>query len=66
MHDGSLATLEAVVDQYDAGGRGHPNTDPLIEPLGLDSTEKSDLVAFLRALTDDEFLTNPAFADPHP
>jgi len=29
-------------------------------------TEKSDLVAFLRALSDDEFLANPAFADPEP
>jgi cytochrome c peroxidase len=66
MHDGSLATLEAVVEQYDAGGRGHENTDPLIQPLALDASEKSDLVAFLRALTDDEFLTNPAFADPEP
>jgi cytochrome c peroxidase len=64
MHDGSLATLEAVVEQYDAGGRGHANTDPLIQPLGLNATEKADLVAFLRALTDDEFLLNPAFADP--
>jgi cytochrome c peroxidase len=66
MHDGSLATLEAVVEHYDVGGRGHANTDPLIQPLGLDATEKSDLVAFLRALTDDEFLANPAFADPEP
>lgn len=64
MHDGSLATLEAVVDQYDAGGRGHENTDPLIKPLGLSDDEKADLVAFLNALTDEAFLTNPAFGDP--
>lgn len=64
MHDGSLATLEAVVDHYDAGGRGHENTDPLIKPLGLGDIDKADLVAFLKALTDEAFLTNPAFADP--
>jgi cytochrome c peroxidase len=64
MHDGALPTLEAVVDHYDAGGRGHDNTDPLIKPLGLSDTDKADLVAFLEALTDEAFLTNPALADP--
>lgn len=64
MHDGSLPTLEAVVEQYDAGGRGHDNTDPLIKPLGLGDQDKADLVAFLKALTDEAFLTNAAFSDP--
>ncbi|HVY25924.1 MAG TPA: cytochrome c peroxidase [Polyangiaceae bacterium] len=64
MQDGSLLTLEAVVDQYDAGGRGHANTDPLIQPLGLSVEEKADLVSFLKALTDETFLDNPDFADP--
>lgn len=61
MHDGSVATLEDVVDQYDRGGRGHPSTDPEIAPLGLNAGEKADLVAFLRALTDDAFLHDPRF-----
>lgn len=56
MHDGSLATLEDVVDHYDRGGTGHPATDPAIHPLALSSAEKADLVAFLRALTDRSFL----------
>lgn len=64
MHDGSLATLEEVVEHYDQGGRGHPDTDPLIRPLGLTPEEKSDLVAFLRALTDETFLTDPRYAPP--
>lgn len=64
MQDGSLPTLEAVVEHYDAGGRGHQNTDPLIQPLGLSADEKADLVSFLKALTDEAFLTNPDFADP--
>ena len=51
MHDGSLATLEAVVDFYDGGGNANPYQDPRIEPLGLDEGEKAALVAFLRSLT---------------
>ena len=61
MHDGSLATLEAVVDQYARGGRGSPWTDPQIRPLTLSSDEKTDLVAFLRSLTDPAFLADPSF-----
>lgn len=64
MHDGSLATLAEVIDAYAAGGRGHPNTDPTILPLELSETDKADLLAFLESLTDEAFLTNPAFADP--
>lgn len=62
MHDGSLETLEDVIDHYRGGGRGHPNTDPTIHPLDLDDGERAALVAFLRALTDDVFLTDPRFA----
>lgn len=61
MHDGSLATLDDVIDQYDHGGRGDGTTDPLIEPLALASDEKQDLLAFLRALTDEAFLSDPRF-----
>ena len=64
MHDGSLATLDDVIDAYVAGGRGHPNTDPTIQPLDLTSDDKADLRAFLESLTDQEFLTNPAYAAP--
>jgi cytochrome c peroxidase len=62
MHDGAVATLEAVIEQYDRGGRGHASTDPQIAPLGLTAREKTDLVAFLRALTDEAFLTDARFA----
>ena len=64
MHDGALATLDDVIDAYVAGGRGHPNTDPTIQPLDLSTEDKADLRAFLQALTDEEFLTNPAYASP--
>jgi cytochrome c peroxidase len=52
MHDGSLPTLEDVIDFYDAGGRPNPYLSPLIRPLYLDDYEKAALVAFLRTLTD--------------
>jgi cytochrome c peroxidase len=64
MHDGSLATLDDVIAAYVQGGRGHSNTDPTIQPLELSPDEQRDLRAFLEALTDQEFLENPAFADP--
>lgn len=51
MHDGSLPTLEAVVDFYDRGGRPNPSLDPEIHPLALSPDDKRDLVSLLRALT---------------
>ena len=51
MHDGSLATLEAVVDFYSEGGRRNPSQDPRMRPLRLNETEKRQLVALLKALT---------------
>jgi cytochrome c peroxidase len=51
MHDGSIATLEEVIDLYDRGGIERPSRSVLIRPLGLTSDEKSDLIAFLDTLT---------------
>jgi cytochrome c peroxidase len=51
MHDGSLATLEDVVDFYDRGGRANPNLDEDIRPLKLAPDDRRALTAFLRALT---------------
>ena len=51
MHDGSLATLEEVVDFYDRGGGGAPDKSQLLSALHLGSDEKRALVAFLRSLT---------------
>jgi cytochrome c peroxidase/predicted amidohydrolase len=53
MHDGSLTTLEDVVDFYDRGAIESPNRDPLVRPLGLKPGEKSALLAFLRSLTSN-------------
>jgi cytochrome c peroxidase len=51
MHDGSLPTLEAVVDFYERGGIDNPGKDPLVYALQLDAADKRALVAFLRTLT---------------
>ena len=51
MHDGSLKTLEAVIDFYDLGGTKNPWLDQEIRPLSLTAQEKQDLQAFLKALT---------------
>jgi len=53
MHDGSIATLEAVVDHYDKGGMERPSRSDLVKPLGLSQQEKKDLVAFMQTLTSD-------------
>jgi hypothetical protein len=51
FHDGSAATLMAVVEHYDRGGDTTENLDKDIHKLGLTAREKEDLVAFLKALT---------------
>ena len=51
MHDGSLATLEDVIDFYVGGGTANPNLDPEISPLNLTMEEKRKLIALLRSLT---------------
>jgi cytochrome c peroxidase len=53
MHDGSLTSLEAVIDYYDSGGFPDPRKSPLLGPLGLEGDDRRALVAFLRALTSD-------------
>lgn len=59
MHDGSMSTLEEVIAHFNSGGADHPNKHPSIQPLNLSATEQQQLVAFLHALTDDFFITNP-------
>ncbi|MDI9320566.1 MAG: cytochrome c peroxidase [Phycisphaerales bacterium] len=61
MHDGSYKTLEAVIANYNSGGIIHKNKSELIKPLGLSSEEEKDLIAFLKALTDNTFINNQNF-----
>ncbi len=76
MHDGSIATLSEVLDHYAAGGRtiadgpnagvgrDNPYKSGFIRGFELTAEERADVLAFLESLTDEEFLTNPALADP--
>ena len=54
MHNGSLPTLEVVIEFYNLGGVPHSGLDPLIGPLHLDAGEVSNLVAFLKSLTSED------------
>ncbi len=56
MHDGSMATLEQVIDHFSSGGLPDANRDPLLAPLHLSIQEKQDLAIFLRSLTDERTL----------
>jgi len=67
MHDGSLATLEEVIDHYKAGGKmDHPNKSRILRPFRLTDGEKRDLIEFLKSLTDEELLHDPRWSDPWP
>lgn len=78
MHDGSVATLEEAIDHYAAGGRtiasgvhagvgrDNPNRSPAVRGFTLTPGQRADLVAFLRALTDEPLLRDPRFANPWP
>jgi cytochrome c peroxidase len=72
MHDGRFETLRQVIDHYDHGIQDSPALDTTLRessngpPLRMKfmEEEKVALEAFLRTLTDYEFLTDPKFADP--
>jgi cytochrome c peroxidase len=76
MHDGTVATLSDAIDHYAAGGRtitsganagvgsANPYKSALIGGFTITADEKSDLIAFLRSLTDSTFLTDPRFSNP--
>jgi cytochrome c peroxidase len=76
MHDGSIATLEEVLDHYAAGGRTvaegpnagvgseSPAKGAFVRGFDLTEQDRADLLEFLKSLTDDEFLTNPRYSDP--
>lgn len=61
MHDGSLASLEAVIEHYNEGGKAHPNKSKSIKALGLNKAEKAELIAFLHSLSDAQFIADPKF-----
>ena len=77
MHDGSLASLEQVLDFYAAGGRvistginagdgrANPYKSALVNGIVLSERDKQDLIAFLKTLTDENLIRNPRLSDPY-
>jgi cytochrome c peroxidase len=61
MHDGSINSLEEIIEHYQSGGENHTNKSNLIQPLNLSEQEKTDLILFLKSLTDETFINNPLF-----
>ncbi|PCK09075.1 MAG: cytochrome-c peroxidase [Alteromonadaceae bacterium] len=59
MHDGSIASLQEVIEFYDRGGKLAKNKDKLIKPLGLSPNEIMDLLAYLGALSDPIIVERP-------
>jgi cytochrome c peroxidase len=77
MHDGRFNTLEEVLDHYNEHVVSNSTLDILIleasneiiipgeqVKLHLTSQEKEAIIAFLQTLTDEKFITDPAFSDP--
>ncbi|HEY7800491.1 MAG TPA: hypothetical protein VIA80_17120, partial [Hyphomonadaceae bacterium] len=76
MHDGSIGTLDEVLDHYAAGGRtiaegpnkgvgrDNPLKSSFVPGFEMTAEERADLIAFLRSLTDEQFLTDPRYSDP--
>lgn len=76
MHDGSIATLEEVIDHYARGGRlistgplagdgaKNPFKSEFIVGFMMTLEEKTDLIHFLKSLTDWEFVCDARFSDP--
>lgn len=68
MHDGRFYTLDAVLNHYSSGVANTQNLDSTLNNSGtlgipLTATEKTKLIAFLKTLTDNEFLTNPSLSE---
>lgn len=64
MHDGSIKTLEEVLDHYNSGGHFAENVSPNVRPLQLNKKDKADLLAFLNTLTDSTLIHHPKFSNP--
>ncbi len=68
-HDGRFTRLDEMLEHYSSGVQNTPNLDPLLKQNGilgipLTADEKQKIIAFLRTLSDPEFLKNQRFAEP--
>jgi len=64
MHDGRFTTLDKCLNHYISGIVTSPTLDPqLVSGISLSSQDKSDLIAFLKTLTDTKFLTDSKYSE---
>ena len=68
MHDGRFGTLEAVMNHYASGITDSATLDPLLKQNGalgipLSAIQKNQLIAFLKTLTDDQYLNDNRFSE---
>ncbi|MFY7741117.1 MAG: cytochrome-c peroxidase [Flavobacterium sp.] len=66
MHDGRFGSLQSVLNFYSTGVQNTQNLDPLLQQHGtlgipLTQEQKEAIIAFLKTLTDEKFITNPEF-----
>ena len=78
MHDGSMETLDEVLDHYRRAGRlvvdgpyagdgrENPNKSEFVTGFPLSNVVRAQVIEFLHSLTDQEFLTDPRFSNPFP
>ena len=69
MHDGRFYSLDAVLDHYAENVQRTENLDPLLQQNGrlgiaISTIEKQQIIAFLKTLTDNQFLRDSRFAEP--
>lgn len=70
MHDGSISTLEEVIEHYSTGVKNHQNLDPELragnkaKKMNFSDQDKSDLLAFFYTLNDDVVMNETKFSDP--
>jgi cytochrome c peroxidase len=67
MHNGKLKSLEEVLDFYTGGVQLSPTLDPVLNNgklgLSINDDEKKKIIAFLKTLTDEQFLSDPRFSE---
>ena len=70
MHDGRFETLEDVIEHYSTGIKNHNNLHQFLrsgnQPVkfNFSNTDKSDIIAYLHSLTDNDFVTAEKYSDP--
>lgn len=64
MHNGSIKTIEEMMNHYNGGGKYSPNKDPLIQQIKLNPIQKQQVIEFLKTFDDTTFMNNPAYKNP--